>query len=44
VATAIAEALGNDELVDNAAAINLDTSLQRLDNVIIQSKLENFYN
>jgi hypothetical protein len=44
LATAIAEALGNDELVDNAAAINLDTSLQRLDNVIIQSKLENFYN
>jgi glycosyltransferase involved in cell wall biosynthesis len=44
VAKAIESALTNDELVDSATEINLETAFEKLDDAIIQKKLASFYN
>jgi hypothetical protein len=44
VAKAIESALTNDELVDSATELNLETAFEKLDDAIIQKKLASFYN
>lgn len=44
IATQLRKSLSDDELVNNAATINLETSKSRLNSKMIEEKLKSFYN